>query len=554
VRGELDWIVMKALEKDRNRRYETASSLAADLRRYLDDEPVQACPPSAAYHLRKFARRNKAILTMASLAALALLGIGAAGLFAYRNRLAEEQRRADQKAHEEQLLSEKRQNALEKALMAAISGDFDGSEKSVDEAELFGASAGQVRMLRGEVAFHRGEIDKAIQHLEQAVKLVPVGEAGAVGRRAMLALAYLNAYQFPRFNELSREVDQLVPITPQDFLFKGLLEAWLHSERSLQTLDEGVRRHDSVVARATRLEARVNRAMFTGKVEDAELALEDAQVAQQMLAGNALVLARSVLAHLVAASIYEAKGRAQDSERLLAQVPSLVKELEQFCAAPFAANACFEYFEYVGDEEAAYAMSRRGNQYRRAVMSYRRGEFSKALGATVERSRRGVAGPFDQLERAIILAELPDGAARARSAFEEAKADATSGMQLIPLAILLYLGKPQEARLAYLQVPKQEMLPWHDGWWSKHLDYLCGRITANQLLQAARDVGPKLSSAHFLIGLSRLSEGDRSAAQEHFRKCLVPLAFGSWHVPWARAFLQRLEKDRTWPPWIPLKQ
>ena len=47
VRGELDWIVMKALEKDRNRRYETALGLAADLRRYLADEPVQACPPSA---------------------------------------------------------------------------------------------------------------------------------------------------------------------------------------------------------------------------------------------------------------------------------------------------------------------------------------------------------------------------------------------------------------------------------------------------------------------------------------------------------------------------
>src|SRR5574339_142922 len=49
VRGELDWIVMKALEKDRNRRYETANGLALDLQRYLNDEPVVACPPSAAY-------------------------------------------------------------------------------------------------------------------------------------------------------------------------------------------------------------------------------------------------------------------------------------------------------------------------------------------------------------------------------------------------------------------------------------------------------------------------------------------------------------------------
>ena len=60
VRGELDWIVMKALEKDRNRRYETANGFAADVQRYLADEPVQACPPSAGYRFRKFARRNKA--------------------------------------------------------------------------------------------------------------------------------------------------------------------------------------------------------------------------------------------------------------------------------------------------------------------------------------------------------------------------------------------------------------------------------------------------------------------------------------------------------------
>src|SRR5437868_2244498 len=64
VRGELDWIVMKALEKDPSRRYETANGFAADVRRYLNDEPVQACPPSATYRLRKFVRRNKARLTV----------------------------------------------------------------------------------------------------------------------------------------------------------------------------------------------------------------------------------------------------------------------------------------------------------------------------------------------------------------------------------------------------------------------------------------------------------------------------------------------------------
>jgi WD40 repeat protein/serine/threonine protein kinase len=73
VRGELDWITMKCLEKDRNRRYATANELAADLQRYLADQPVQACPPSAPYRLRKFARRNKVALVTATLISAALV-------------------------------------------------------------------------------------------------------------------------------------------------------------------------------------------------------------------------------------------------------------------------------------------------------------------------------------------------------------------------------------------------------------------------------------------------------------------------------------------------
>ncbi len=71
--GELDWIVMKALEKDRNRRYETASDFAADIQRYLNDESVQACPLSAAYRCRRFVRRNKVTLTTVVVVAMSLL-------------------------------------------------------------------------------------------------------------------------------------------------------------------------------------------------------------------------------------------------------------------------------------------------------------------------------------------------------------------------------------------------------------------------------------------------------------------------------------------------
>jgi serine/threonine protein kinase/tetratricopeptide (TPR) repeat protein len=73
IRGDLDWIVMKALEKDRSRRYETANGFAADIQRYIGGEAVQAVPPSALYRFRKFTKRNKIALTIGSALAIALL-------------------------------------------------------------------------------------------------------------------------------------------------------------------------------------------------------------------------------------------------------------------------------------------------------------------------------------------------------------------------------------------------------------------------------------------------------------------------------------------------
>jgi WD40 repeat protein/serine/threonine protein kinase len=122
VRGELDWVVMKALEKDRTRRYETANALASDVRKYLADEPVQACPPSAVYRFRKFARRNKSALAMAVVIASALV-MAVVGL-AVSNWLVARER--DQKA---QALSDR-----EKYLASADEARAEAMEKAEKEA------------------------------------------------------------------------------------------------------------------------------------------------------------------------------------------------------------------------------------------------------------------------------------------------------------------------------------------------------------------------------------------------------------------------------------
>jgi non-specific serine/threonine protein kinase/serine/threonine-protein kinase len=90
LRGELDWIVMKALEKDRQRRYETASALAADISRFLSGEVVLAAPPGAAYRIQKFVRRHRAAVL--STAAVALSLIAGVAAFAWQAAAARDQR------------------------------------------------------------------------------------------------------------------------------------------------------------------------------------------------------------------------------------------------------------------------------------------------------------------------------------------------------------------------------------------------------------------------------------------------------------------------------
>jgi WD40 repeat protein/serine/threonine protein kinase len=87
LKGDLDWIVMKCLEKDRTRRYDTATGLAFDIKRHLDNEPVLARPPSVAYKLRKAFRRNKLVCVAAIAVLMALVvGLGSATLMYFRER------------------------------------------------------------------------------------------------------------------------------------------------------------------------------------------------------------------------------------------------------------------------------------------------------------------------------------------------------------------------------------------------------------------------------------------------------------------------------------
>jgi serine/threonine protein kinase/tetratricopeptide (TPR) repeat protein len=246
VRGELDWITMKALDKDRTRRYQSASSFARDILRYLGHEPVEACPPSFTYRTRKYIRRHR-VGVAASCACIALLVSGTAistwqavrarsaehAAVAARDAEIQERRQAEQQRDRAQVAEAlartesekaKRSAAEAQAIMSYIQEQVliaahsrkDGTveknasiQKAIDTAEKIAAAfSGQqaaeasVRAMLGETYRYLGESPRAIQQLERAVELRTAGlgpdHPDTLNSQSELAIAYREVGQFDK--------------------------------------------------------------------------------------------------------------------------------------------------------------------------------------------------------------------------------------------------------------------------------------------------------------------------------------------------------------------
>lgn len=182
LRGDIEVIVAKALEKDAGRRYQSAAELAADLRRYLNDEPVLARPATAIYQFRKYARRNRALVGGVATTVLAL----AAGMILY----AREARFARQAAQEARYEADKAtainnfvtNDFLMKLLAAANSPD---TPRRLPVAELVDQAAEQVGVMFagqplaeaavrneiGTIHYNLGAVDQAAAQFERALQL-----------------------------------------------------------------------------------------------------------------------------------------------------------------------------------------------------------------------------------------------------------------------------------------------------------------------------------------------------------------------------------------------
>ncbi|MEM7582024.1 MAG: serine/threonine-protein kinase [Acidobacteriota bacterium] len=179
LRHDLDWIVTKAIEKDRSWRYASASELAADVARYLEDSPVTAGPHSLGYRMGRFARRHRAVLVLIGLVMLALIGGVTGTTWGLLNARKEAARAQTQTAIAEEI------NAfLNQDLLAAVTPSRQGIDVSMREvldqaAERIEGKFSQQPMVEaslrqtiGETYRHLGIYDAAAPHLELAVRLL----------------------------------------------------------------------------------------------------------------------------------------------------------------------------------------------------------------------------------------------------------------------------------------------------------------------------------------------------------------------------------------------
>lgn len=301
LKGDLDWIVMKAMDKDRRRRYDSASALADDLQRHLDSLPVLARPPSRVYLLQKLMRRNKAAFIAGSLVSLSVLaGLAISTTLYVRLKI------------------EKAQRAVEAAQFAIMSGEDEWVTSAIRECTAAGVPKAFIGLLQGEQHLIQGRVQEAIDTLEELAREAPK----SIPARALLATAHDLADDTRSYHRVMATLTEAKPKEREDFLILG--HALSHSDDEKER-QQGVdfmahaiyKMRDSPMARVLLAEARTRLAIHTRDLDQIQEAIADINAARGWQRHGIAVLAISAWAHAVGAQIATEKNRPDLRDRYL---------------------------------------------------------------------------------------------------------------------------------------------------------------------------------------------------------------------------------------------
>jgi tetratricopeptide (TPR) repeat protein len=529
---DLETICLRCLEKDPGRRYASAQMVAEELGRVLDGQPIVARPVGAPERLWRWCRRKPLAAALTTALAVSLL---TAGWLGWQARLSSRQ-----------LEQERTARAIDTALAAAWGGDRAAAERAIAQAERHGAPAEWIRVLHGQVALYSFRIDEAVAHFEQAVALAPQRAAA----RAMLANAYLWRGELDRYVEELGRLGELAPETPEDHLFLGsaLIMGHPDTSKAVSLLEIAKQKRPSGITFILLGMAEGFRALDTGSWPTAEKAMDHVEGGIELLGPDHPELLAPV------ESVYNVAMRRcppRECAGVRAKAAGVSRALASVASPQAHIQRAF-YFENTGDMDAEIAEWRKVASLNRiglcaswyAAAMLQRARSVEALDVLMRPSPSG--DPIGTVARAYLLLDggrVDEAKALYRQASE--RGGATTALAETVLLLAGERGRVSTNATRLLDaVPRGH--PDHQA-----LQYWAGRASADDLVSGAGSSRVAQCRQRYLVAVTRLADGDRAAAREHFRRCVETGLQPMSEYQWSRAFLARLDRDPHWPPWIP---
>jgi hypothetical protein len=540
---DLETICLKCLEKDPDRRYQTAKELADDLRRYLNRFAILARRAGPLARAKKWAKRNPA-LTAAGVALLLMLAV--AGVVGYRSQRADAERQV-----------ERRREAMDRAILSAMSSQFADADAALLEAERLGADLAERRLVAGIVSHYRGDSETAKRLLLEACGERP----DWVAPRAFLAVVCDYTSDWAGEAEHGNVALKLTPVTAEDYLFRGYMIGLSNYVDGLRDIDEAWGRRRSVLAQFIRAEVLSSKADDTGSVEDAAEARDAFRGARAFTGDAPMVSVGGLYFYAIGCNNCRLHGREDEARQWLAEGEADFRVAgTPACRAHPASLEIRSTFLQLRDGSAQGLDAENREAGRRGVSSLqcktylasllRRGKADEAL-----EYLRGFpdSGSFDlTFLRVLFLVGRDLEAARAECRRATRNAGLSGDREPLICALSL-VGLAQEAReqaeiLARTVPPSRA---WDD------LQTFTNRMFAHAYGGRPIDVEAaaggsrwKLHLARKVLGYSALARGDRDEAYKWFKADeYPPITFGD--RLWKQAVRERmLAADPVWPPWL----
>lgn len=563
--GELDWLVMKAMNKERSRRYDSASALADDVQRYLSGAPVQACPPSRSYLLRKSLQQHKAAVGTAAMVLLALsLGVVATSFMAVRERQARNDAIAAQETAEkdratavaalakaEKALKNWRQELTEKALMYAMAGDIVTTNKIADKLEQVEDSKAQVLMIRGLADFYGGEMERARVRLQEAVSMEPKNLS------ALAMLSILEGYQGD-FIAADLHSSQAIDMPPReeyrdyDEFFLAYLYMYYQPSEAVTRLKELAKRKPDPLVHAQLAAALAESASYKldpfnaadGKDEIIEAA-HFIEIAKERAPDNYFIDFIDLYVQSVTIGLAKANQQS-DWMNGKPNADKLAKQVELKRSSAIGLTLVAWYYRIVDeDANADRIMELLTQSTESSLLTDLRAFADDKYHAETPVLADADQPPMDRIARALLASYNSDQREHVAKVWEEDLFDELRKTRHVAFALSIPLLLGDESKCQSLA---KEVL--NEGS-SEHfkrgiqtvfiepmLRHLIGDLDDEQLLAEAKDTN-NVSRAHLQIALKNLADGKREDAIKHFDKSASEVA------PWIlEAFLAKAFRDR----------